>query len=87
MTISCLLCVCTDFLLQVPLYDIQATCLHKAYCVMLGKITYSDNGETDISVMSDIGACVVYDSCIVWVIMNWLSLPNSFKGHKHFLTN
>lgn len=65
MTISYLLCVCTDFLLQVPLYDVQVTCLHKACCVMLGKITYSDTGETDISVMSDIGACGVNDSCIV----------------------
>jgi hypothetical protein len=54
-----------DFLLQLPLYDIQATCLQKAYCVMLGKITYSDIGETDISMMSVIGACDVYDSCIV----------------------
>jgi len=65
MTFSCLLFVRTDFILQVPLYDIQVTCLHKACCVMLGKITYSDIGETDISVMSDIGACDVNDSCIV----------------------
>jgi hypothetical protein len=32
---------------------------------MLGKITYSEIGETDISVMIDIGACDVNDSCIV----------------------
>jgi len=59
MTVSCLLCA------QVPLYDIQVTCLRKACCVMLGKITYSDIGETDISAMSVIGACDVNDSCIV----------------------
>lgn len=65
MTVSCLLCVCTDFVLQVPLYDIQVTCLHKACCVMLGRITYFDIRETDISAMFDIGACDVNDSCIV----------------------
>jgi hypothetical protein len=32
---------------------------------MLGKITYFDIGKTDISVMSDIGAGDVNDSCIV----------------------
>lgn len=58
----------------------------KACCDMLGTITYSDIGETDISVMSDIGAYNVYDSYIVCATVNWLSLPNSCKGHKHFLT-
>jgi hypothetical protein len=39
---------------------------------MLGTITYSDIGETDVSVMSDIGAFDVNYSCIVSVILNWL---------------
>jgi hypothetical protein len=55
-------------------------------CVMLGIWTYSDIAKTDLSVMSDIGACDVNDSCIVYAIMNLLSSPNIFKGHKHFLT-
>ena len=82
MTVSCLFCACTDFLLQVPLYNIHVTCLLKACCVMLGTITYSDIGETDVSVMSDIGAFDVNYSCIVSVILNWLWLPNCCKWHK-----